>query len=593
MRGVLSRYRSWSIRARLMAVCFGLAAMTGLVGSLGIWAFSTIDSAFQISANESLPAVDHLLQTDRDMQQALVSERSLMFMSMATPRAKEQVQAHSKKLEDAKAHWKNYTALPASAEEQKLRPAFESAFKDWEQASREVVKVLSEDTPEARRDAVDLSMGDGAAKFEVARKSLATLSELRLTEARAFADSASARAANIRWGVILAVIGALVLALVLSYFLSRFLARSFARIVNLLKDIAEGEGDLTARLDATSADEIGEVARWFNVFVEKIQHTVRIIGGHAHDVASSSEELSAVSQQMSSSSEEMAAQAGVVSAASEQVSKNVQTVGVVSAASEQVSKNVQTVTAGADEMGASIKEIAKNTNEAARVAKEAVEAAEKTNQTIAKLGASSAEIGNVIKVITSIAEQTNLLALNATIEAARAGEAGKGFAVVANEVKELAKQTADATEDISNKIGAIQHDTQGAVEAIATIGKVIHQVNDIANTIASAVEEQSVTTNEMTRNVAEASKGSNEIAQNITGVAQAAQSTASGAAQTQAAAQELARLAAELQSAVSQFKYDTDGQKTKPVVGMKNGMQRMPRMPQPSYQQADATLHEL
>ena len=576
MRGVLSRYRSWSIRARLMAVCFGLAAMTGLVGSLGIWAFSTIDSAFQISANESLPAVDHLLQTDRDMQQALVSERSLMFMSMATPRAKEQVQAHSKKLEDAKAHWKNYTALPASAEEQKLRPAFESAFKDWEQASREVVKVLSEDTPEARRDAVDLSMGDGAAKFEVARKSLATLSELRLTEARAFADSASARAANIRWGVILAVIGALVLALVLSYFLSRYLARSFARIVNLLKDIAEGEGDLTARLDATSADEIGEVARWFNVFVEKIQHTVRIIGGHAHDVASSSEELSAVSQQMSSSSEEMAAQAGVVSAAS-----------------EQVSKNVQTVTAGADEMGASIKEIAKNTNEAARVAKEAVEAAEKTNQTIAKLGASSAEIGNVIKVITSIAEQTNLLALNATIEAARAGEAGKGFAVVANEVKELAKQTADATEDISNKIGAIQHDTQGAVEAIATIGKVIHQVNDIANTIASAVEEQSVTTNEMTRNVAEASKGSNEIAQNITGVAQAAQSTASGAAQTQAAAQELARLAAELQSAVSQFKYDTDGQKTKPVVGMKNGMQRMPRMPQPSYQQADATLHEL
>ena len=576
MRGVLSRYRSWSIRARLMAVCFGLAAMTGLVGSLGIWAFSTIDSAFQISANESLPAVDHLLQTDRDMQQALVSERSLMFMSMATPRAKEQVQAHSKKFEDAKAHWKNYTALPASAEEQKLRPAFESAFKDWEQASREVVKVLSEDTPEARRDAVDLSMGDGAAKFEVARKSLATLSELRLTEARAFADSASARAANIRWGVILAVIGALVLALVLSYFLSRFLARSFARIVNLLKDIAEGEGDLTARLDATSADEIGEVARWFNVFVEKIQHTVRIIGGHAHDVASSSEELSAVSQQMSSSSEEMAAQAGVVSAAS-----------------EQVSKNVQTVAAGADEMGASIKEIAKNTNEAARVAKEAVEAAEKTNQTIAKLGASSAEIGNVIKVITSIAEQTNLLALNATIEAARAGEAGNGFAVVANEVKELAKQTADATEDISNKIGAIQHDTQGAVEAIATIGKVIHQVNDIANTIASAVEEQSVTTNEMTRNVAEASKGSNEIAQNITGVAQAAQSTASGAAQTQAAAQELARLASELQSAVSQFKYDTDGQKTKPVVGMKNGMLKMPRMPQPSYQQADATLHEL
>ena len=147
----------------------------------------------------------------------------------------------------------------------------------------------------------------------------------------------------------------------------------------------------------------------------------------------------------------------------------------------------------------------------------------KTNATVAKLGESSAEIGNVIKVITSIAQQTNLLALNATIEAARAGEAGKGFAVVANEVKELAKQTAKATEDISRKIEAIQNDTKGAVEAIAQIGKIINQINDIQNTIASAVEEQTATTGEISRNVAEAAKGSNEIAQNITGVAQAAQ----------------------------------------------------------------------
>ncbi|HXK26878.1 MAG TPA: methyl-accepting chemotaxis protein [Candidatus Binatia bacterium] len=322
--------------------------------------------------------------------------------------------------------------------------------------------------------------------------------------------------------------------------LRRFLVKPIYRLVALLKDVAEGEGDLTARLDAGSEDEIGELAKWFNVFVEKIQNTVQTIGRHVQDVASSSEELTSVSHQMSANSEETAAQSNVVSAAS-----------------EQVSKSVQTVAAGVEEIGASIKEIAKNTTEAARVAKEAVAVAEKTNQTITKLGASSTEIGNVIKVITSIAEQTNLLALNATIEAARAGEAGKGFAVVANEVKELAKQTGEATEDISNKIGAIQHDTQGAVDAIGTIGKVINQISDIANTIASAVEEQSVTTNEMSRNVAEASKGSNEIVQNITGVAQAAQSTASGATQTQTAAQELASLATELQAAVNQFKYDS------------------------------------
>jgi len=254
-------------------------------------------------------------------------------------------------------------------------------------------------------------------------------------------------------------------------------------------------------------------------------------------LASSASELTAVSQQMAANAEETAAQAGVASAAA-----------------EQVSANVATVATGTEEMGASIKEIAKSANEAARVATSAVKVAERTNKTVAKLGESSAEIGNVIKVITSIAQQTNLLALNATIEAARAGEAGKGFAVVANEVKELAKQTAKATEDISRKIEAIQGDTKGAVEAIAQISTIINQINDIQNTIASAVEEQTATTGEISRNVNEAAKGSNEIAQNITGVAQAARSTTEGAANTKTSADELSRLAINLQKLVSQLK---------------------------------------
>jgi methyl-accepting chemotaxis protein len=198
-------------------------------------------------------------------------------------------------------------------------------------------------------------------------------------------------------------------------------------------------------------------------------------------------------------------------------------------------------------MNSSIREIAKNATESARVAGQAVTAADIANKTISKLGESSSEIGKVIKVITSIAEQTNLLALNATIEAARAGEAGKGFAVVANEVKELAKETAKATEDIGIKIEAIQADTRGAVDSIQQIGKVIAQINDISNTIASAVEEQTATANEMSRNVGEAAKGTSEIAQNITAVAQAAQSTTQGATNAQQAASELARMAAELQ----------------------------------------------
>ena len=301
-------------------------------------------------------------------------------------------------------------------------------------------------------------------------------------------------------------------------------------------------------LPVQSQDEIGEATSALNRMKNNLHEVIQAIAGTSVHVASASTELSATSQQISANSEETSAQAQVVSDAT-----------------QHVSQNLQTVATGSEEMGASIKEIAKNATEAAKVATSAVKVAETTTATVSKLGDSSAEIGQVIKVITSIAQQTNLLALNATIEAARAGEAGKGFAVVANEVKELAKETAKATEDISRKIEAIQTDTKAAVDAIATISDVINQINGISSTIATAVEEQNATTNEMARNVSEAAHGSGEITSNIAGVAQAAESTSRGANDTQKAAQQLVETSAELRRLVEQFKINTSDSDGRPA----------------------------
>src|SRR2546423_252017 len=429
------------------------------------------------------------------------------------------------------------SALDLNADERGALDAVRTAFGKFSDTDKDVIGKYREGSPAAISAANDLVLGTEIQLFQQISDGLDKLvknAQDQAAAAEATARSSADSTRNLATTVgILALLGAVALAALLTLSITRPLAILRSR----LTDIAEGEGDLTKRLDVTGRDEFTAVSGAFNRFVEKIAGTVRGSIDSASPVAAASEELTAVSGQIAATSHQTSTQSGVV----------------VTAADE-VSGNVQTVAAGAEELSASIREIASNATEAARIGDQTMTAARTTHELIGKLGESSREIGDVVKVITAIAEQTNLLALNATIEAARAGEAGKGFAVVAGEVKDLAQETATSTGNIAARVQSIQQDTAAAVAAISEIVDIIGKLGDYQTTIASAVEEQTATTNEMSRNINQAAASSAEIATNIAGIAEAARTTTSGVADATQAAEELSRMSHQLRGLVSQFR---------------------------------------
>ncbi|MBU1161183.1 MAG: methyl-accepting chemotaxis protein [Proteobacteria bacterium] len=374
--------------------------------------------------------------------------------------------------------------------------------------------------------------------------------------------SAIARQRNELIGVIiiLFVLGAGVIT-----YISRKITIPIKHAAEMLKDIAQGEGDLTKRLKVETKDEVGEMAEWFNKFIDTVQKIIKDVAQNANRVKDASGELSEISKQMTSGAEQTSEKANVVAAAGEEMSSNMTS---VAAATEEAATNVNMVATAAEQMIATITEIAQNSEKASNITGRAVVQTQSASNKVDELGSAANEIGKVVETITEISEQVNLLALNATIEAARAGEAGKGFAVVANEIKDLAKQTAEATQEIKGKIGAIQGSTDATVTEIGQILKVINDVNDIVSTIATAVEEQSVTTKEIAGNVAQASQGIQEvnenvaqsssvardIAKDIADVNQASGEMSDSSSQVNMSAEALARLSETLNELVGKFK---------------------------------------
>jgi methyl-accepting chemotaxis protein len=518
----MARLADVGIAKRLALIVVIGMLITAVVAGIGVWSQSRLVSAAETlrAYTETKSALNHLDTRESELK---VDAYRATHGDDTTGDAADDVVSANEALAAASA-----IDLPGTIDEQ-----IDALTSDVEAFNTFVTTFVAD--AKANRSGVEGRYGQIAEQNHVVDDKIGAVHELLDAAITAEQDDMASTRNSSRLLMLLVTLVGLVAAGLMSVPLVRSILRPVRRVGQVASALSAG--DLTQQSGITSRDEIGTMAAALDSAIVSLRGTMREMAADADTLAGAATELAATSSELAAGTRRTGTQTSNASAAA-----------------EEVSRHVQSVAAGGEEMGLSIREIAENTSRAAQIAAQAVNEAALATESVERLGTSSAEIGNVLKLITAIAEQTNLLALNATIEAARAGEAGKGFAVVASEVKDLAQETAKATDDIGIRVAAIQSDTGGAVEVIGRISEVIGKINDYQTTIASAVEEQTATTQEMSRSIAEVASGARTIAGSIAEVAGAGDSAAEGVSQTSKASGEVARTAERLRATVGAFK---------------------------------------
>jgi len=558
-------FKNLKIRNKLISTFALILLFMAAIGWVAYEGMTQIEQNLNDIFSVSLPSIDKLIEADRDMQQMLVAERSLLVADPKSPIFATLLKDYDKNLQQVSERFGIFKSLVNSPEEKELIAKFERDRTSWEPVSRQVVTQSKSGEVEARRQALELSLGKANELFEATRSNLDKLTDISLKNAEKEQQASQA----IYKSSLITLLVILIVAVIIAAFMAVVLGIAIAKPINAavkgLQDIAEGEGDLTKRLSVRSQDEIGELAKWQNVFMQKLQGIIGNISTNTQALDQSSIDLLGFANTLAGGAGDASRQTEYVAAAAEEMNTSLTN---VAAAMEQSTTNIAMVASAAEEMNSTIGNIAHNVEQANQISADAVTQATKTASKMDTLGAAAQAIGKVTETITEISSQINLLALNATIEAARAGETGKGFAVVANEIKELAKQTAEATLNIKEQISGVQNITAETVAEIGAITKVINRSSELVADIAGAVADQAKATQEIATNISQASLGLQEVNENvnqssavaggitrdITGIGTASIAIADSSRQVKTSAGSLQHLAAELKAIVNQFR---------------------------------------